>query len=852
MESLPSAILWHVPSRMCNRIRLSLVTLVAAASLLSVSALAQANRIPARIDNARRVTLRGHLHPEATAQNDEGPVDGALVLSRVTLMLAPSTAQHGALQQLLARQQDPASSDYHHWLTPEQYAGRFGVSQDDMNRVARWLESQHLPVIATARGRNWIAVRGAAADFETAFATRIHRYRVNGELHFANATEPTIPAALAHVVQSIRGLHDFRSKPRMRLASARPELSRPGFVSSYGTVFVGPDDLATIYNVQPLYTSGITGSGQKLAVVGQVELNLDDIRSYRSFFNLPPNDPQIILVPGTNPGNVSDDREESDLDLEMSGGIAPDANILFVDSDDVDVSLTYAIDQNLAPVISMSYGRCEAQSLPSDVSSTQSLAQQANAQGITWLAASGDSGAADCSPGTTSSRWNAVLSTDLPASLPEVTGVGGNTFNEGTGNYWAEANNANGGDALGYVPETAWNNGPLKGPAASGGGASSYFLKPAWQNGMNVPLDNARDVPDVAFNASNEHDVALIFSGGSSLGIGGTSAAAPLMAALVTLLNQYVVAQGLQSGPGLGNINPQLYSIVQTAPTAFHDITTGNNIISVTCSAQQRGCQSSSIGYSAGAGYDQVTGWGSLDAHAFFTAWANQTGPNGQGPPALSVLGNAAAFDQQYAPGMLLTMYGSRLSPETQSATSAPWPLQMQGVSVTINNITAPLYYVSPGQLSVQIPYETPVNISVTLTVRNNGSTVSTSFVAAAAAPGIFTDVNNAAVPYTTAARGETITLYLTGAGAVAPAIADGAGPRIDAAEASLPRPQQTVGVVVGGVTGSSVSAVIPPGYVGVTQVTYQVPATAPLGPQPVVVTLGSVSSAPATLIVTP
>ena len=209
-------------------------------------------------------------------------------------------------------------------------------------------------------------------------------------------------------------------------------------------------------------------------------------------------------------------------------------------------------------------------------------------------------------------------------------------------------------------------------------------------------------------------------------------------------------------------------------------------------------------------------------------------------------------LNQHYTPGMLLSIYGSRLSPVTQGATSTPWPVQMAGVSVSINNLKAPLYYVSPGQLSVQIPYETPVNTSVVLIVNNNGQTVTSSITTAAAAPGIFTDENDAPVPFTTASRGQTITLYLTGAGAVTPAIATGAGPKAGTALASLPRPQQAVTMTIGGVAVPSPSAVIPAGYVGVMQVTYLVPANAPLGRQPVVVTLGGISSPPATLTVTP
>ena len=278
---------------MLNKATLSLGSLFALGSLLSVPAIAQRNRVAEGIDNARRAGLAGHLHPKALPESDEGPVDPTLPLSRVTLVFEPSSDQQAELKQLLAEQQDPSSANYHRWLTPEQYAERFGVSQADVNRIASWLQSQQLAVTAVARGRNWIAASGTAADVESAFGTRLHRYRVNGDLHFANATEPTIPAVLQGVVKAVHGLHDFRMKPRMRPAEA--SAARPAFTSSHGNHYVGPGDVATVYNIQPLYSNGVTGSGQKLAVVGQTDIDLADIRQYRTFFNLPANDPQTIL-----------------------------------------------------------------------------------------------------------------------------------------------------------------------------------------------------------------------------------------------------------------------------------------------------------------------------------------------------------------------------------------------------------------------------------------------------------------------------------------------------------------------------------------------------------------------------
>jgi uncharacterized protein (TIGR03437 family) len=509
----------------------------------------------------------------------------------------------------------------------------------------------------------------------------------------------------------------------------------------------------------------------------------------------------------------------------------------------------------------MSYGSCELDNAQSDVASLEAMAKQANAQGITWFAASGDSGATDCAD-SGSGTSTGGLSVDTPASLPEVTGIGGTEFAEGGGTYWNQANDASGGSAKSYIPETAWNDTALDGsPSASGGGASVYFSKPSWQTGPGVPADSARDVPDIAITASADHDGFLIYSSdgcGGTRGstaacrqvVGGTSTGPPSFSGILALINQQISAGGAQSA-GLGNINPKLYSLAQSAASVFHDITTGDNKINATCPIRSRTpCTPGIVGYSAGPGYDQVTGWGSVDADALITAWTGKnigTGGKNTGPaPVINVAGNAAAYNQTYAPGMLLTLFGSNFSPDVLAASSVPLPAQLDGVSATINNMIAPMWYVSPGQINLQVPYEIPANSTATLNLNNNGQTTSVSFVVAAAAPGIFTDANGAPAGQASAERGDTATLFLTGAGAVSPIVADGAAPG-----SITPQPVQSVTVTIGSVTATTRYVGIPPGLVGVTQINYVVPNNVPLGRQPVVVTVGTVSSPPAMLNVT-
>jgi subtilase family serine protease len=410
----------------------------------------QGSRIAQRIDNSETVILKGNLNPRARSQYDQGRVEPDLRLGYITLMLKQSPQQQTQLKHLLAEQQDRSSPNYHNWLTPEQFAERFGVDRDDIHRIVSWLEEEGFAISHVARSRNWVSFTGTATQVEVAFHTEIHRYKVDGEIHFANATEPRIPRALDSVVMGLRGLDDFHPRPmgiERDLPNTNGHRWGPDFTDGAGNHFLAPDDLATIYDITPLYNAGFDGSGQRLAVVGQSDINLADLEAFRSIFHLSANDPQQILVPGSTDPGFTKDQGEADLDLEWSGAVAKNATIIYVNSTGVFNSAQYAIEQNLAPVISVSFGLCEPVVGSTDLSSLESLAQQANAQGITILAASGDSGAAGCDPAFTTAVASQGLTVNVPASLSEVTGVGGTEFNEGSGTYWG-GNGPNFGSAI--------------------------------------------------------------------------------------------------------------------------------------------------------------------------------------------------------------------------------------------------------------------------------------------------------------------------------------------------------------------------------------------------------------------
>jgi subtilase family serine protease len=658
---------------------------------------AQPDRIVAPIDGTETVVLKGNVHPKALPQYDQGPVEPSMRLPYITIVIKPTANQQAGLKRFLKEQQDPSSPNYRKGLTPEQYADRFGLSRRDIGAITKWLLSQGFAIVQVARGRDWIAFAGTADLVNKVFHTEIHNYQVDEELHYANASDPSIPIALAGVVVGLRGLNDFRMKPlglRKGAASGMffPDITPQPFYTAGSGTYLGPDDLATIYDIAPLYAAGIDGSGTKLVIVGQSDIVMSDIANFRAGFNLPANNPTVVLVPGSpDPGTA--DENEADLDLEWSGAVARKAAITLVNAASstggVFNSAQYAVDNDLAPVISMSYGLCESGLPISDIVSFEQLLQKANAENITFVAASGDSGAAACDTNPNEKSAINGLAVSYPASSPEVTGVGGNTFSGDVNNsnqYWNSSNNANGESAISYIPETAWNDTTLVGVLeASGGGASSCaiasgsgcagFPKPSWQAAL-TPKDNVRDVPDISMTASPNHDGYIVCTKGScptgnAAGIatavanfsiyGGTSASTPVFAGIVTLLNQSLGNTG--TGSGLGNINPTLYQAAQSASNVFHDVTTGSNI--VPCTQGTKGCPTTApfqYGYKAGQGYDQVTGLGSVDANLLVTQLTAKVG-------TIAALTISPASPVNFGASVTLTATVTPSSPSSQTPT---------------------------------------------------------------------------------------------------------------------------------------------------------------------------------------
>lgn len=600
-------------------------------------------RINASIDETKTIQLGGQVHRLARPEADRGRVAQDLPMERMVLILRGTDEQAAALEKFLVDVQDDSSPQYHKWLTPEEFGAKYGVAEGDVQAIGNWLTSRGFFVRKIAQNRRMLEFSGTAGQVSAAFHAEIHKFEIEGEEHFANANDPSIPAALAPVVSGIVSLHNIRHRSMHRLlreeSAPRKRTAAPFFNESDGQHVIGPWDFARIYNVAPVWDSGIDGSGQKIAIVARSNVWWGDFSTFQTYFNLPWTDPIAILT-GTDPG-VSDDGDvaEATVDVEWSNAVAKRAKVILVISqstnttDGVDLSSMYAVDNNVAPILNVSYGFCEADA--GSNSFYNSLWKQAAAQGISVVVSTGDNGSAGCDdPSKTAATRGFGI--NAIASTPHNVAVGGTLFTENGQNstYWSPTNDANHASALGYIPETVWNESGSDGLWAGSGGVSKIFATPSWQTGSGVPAadpnnSNAhhRYIPDVSLTAGL-HDgyFACIFTSCSGVDqqgqiqyhvVGGTSLTAPAFAGILALVNQ-------KTNSIQGNPNFHLYPLSSVAGI-YHDVTTGTN--AVACSAGT-GCDLVSkkmTGYAAGPGFDLATGWGSMDVNALVNNWGSIT-----------------------------------------------------------------------------------------------------------------------------------------------------------------------------------------------------------------------------------
>jgi len=695
----------------CERALIAIMAL----AIFTATARAQQEAVPRRItqaiDENNRTVLRGNTHPLARTEFDRGAAPPNLLLQRMLLVLQRSPAQEAALDTLLEQQQDPASPNFHHWLTPGQFGRQFGPADQDVQSIVAWLNSHGLQVNRISSGRTVLEFSGTASQLQEAFHTEIHNYKLDGEDHWANSRDPEIPSALRPVIAGIASLNNFRKHAMYRLAggvspsggrsgtsTAGPDLTivdcayNPLLRTAIPCYMLGPYDFATIYNVLPLWNANpaIDGTGVTIGIVGRTNINVEDANGFRSYFGLPANPPQVILD-GPDPGLVAGDELEALLDVEWSGGVAKGAAVKLVASestettDGVDLSALYIVDNNLADVMSTSYGECELFLGAAGNQFYSNLWQQAAAQGITAFVSSGDSGSAGCDvfQGLYPQPAQYGLQVNGLASTPYNVAVGGTDFSQlfNLDTYWNPTNDpVTQASAKGYIPETTWNqscsNAILVDPrvgygtdpeslcnstnipdftitlGASGGlsnctaptgitssSCAGGYSKPAWQSGPGVPNDGKRDLPDVSLFASAgfQGSFSAVCGVGCGylnvIGVGGTSVSSPAFAGLLALVNQ-------KTGSREGNANYSFYKLAanqqaancnasaQPAPTCiFNDIKSGT--IAMPCVTGLPNCVTSHpgdaigilSGYSTAAGYDLATGLGSVNASNMVQNW---------------------------------------------------------------------------------------------------------------------------------------------------------------------------------------------------------------------------------------
>lgn len=527
------------------------------------------------VDNQNRITLHGNVRPMPKRARDLGAVDINTPASRVLLLLKRPAGQEAALQQYIAAAHTPGSGSYHRWLTPAQIGSEFGPAESDVQAVVAWLQSQGFVVARVSAARTTIEFSGTAGQVESAFATRIHSFQLDGVHHVSNVSNPQIPAALAPVIAGISPLNDFHphamhTAPRGRTAipaatSANPhaltvqprssmaEITVPKSNGSGNYYFLTPADAATIYNtpnstLNKNHTGSLnlTGAGVTIGIAGDSNVDLSNISNYRGLFlpGLPSITPTVV-VDGSDPGTGGGDEVEALLDLEVAGGIAPGANLTLYTSQDTTfqsglfLAIQRALDDNQVGILNVSFGGCEAYQGQSGNAEILNFWEQAAAQGISVTVSTGDSGAAGCDNPNTEASATQGLQVNGIGSTPFNVAVGGTDFNQNSSNeaqYWNGTNDTNTWEsAKGYIPELPWNdstssNGALANntPATysgstaisgAGGGVSGCLTASIDQNGNVSACTGAYPKPSwqSSFGSANARqipDVSLFAADG--------------------------------------------------------------------------------------------------------------------------------------------------------------------------------------------------------------------------------------------------------------------------------------------------------------------------------------------------
>jgi trimeric autotransporter adhesin len=637
------------------------------------------------VDESRLVQLSGGMPRQLRGAKDLGALDASQPSGRILLLLKRSNKQEADLQSFLQQSHQPGSASFHKWLTPQSFGQRFGLADSDVQQVNGWLQSHGLTVAKVSKGKNVVEFSGTVGQINEAFHTSIHKYDANGTTHYANATEPKVPAALAPAIAGVTQLNDIHPKSMIKTLGqstynpkthkGTPQWTYPDGAGYPDFYYLAPEDFATEYDVKPVYAAGITGAGQTIGILNDSNIDLSLVAAYRKLFGLPATLPQVI-IDGSDPG-INGDAGEAYLDVENAGAIAPGATIkLYIAGEygfgaggGLIFSIVRAVDDDDASILSLSFGESEYDLETAGNQFFNSMWEQAAAQGQTVLVSTGDSG--------TVIDWG--LDVNGLASTPWDIAVGGSDFyytDYATGgasivNFWTDTNDPNLGSLQKPVTEQPWNTTQYglndityeslisqeQSTAAGSGGASdcavgnidpvtynpdciSGYAKPTWQAGVGVPNDSVRDLPDISLFAANGPngtawatcafpgdcvDVDPVTGATFVTGVGGTSASAPAMAGVMALIDQKYGAQG--------QANFTLYPVAAQFPATIKPIDIGSN--NTNCFAYgvgyYIGCIADPDGdgffsfqvYNATPGFDLASGLGSLDVNQLLTNWGS-------------------------------------------------------------------------------------------------------------------------------------------------------------------------------------------------------------------------------------
>jgi len=595
----------------------------------SASASAPASRIAGDWRNTAPVAIPNSKPPMNASASDLGAAPSSQVLSRMLLLLAPAPARQQALAAELASLQDSSSPHYRQWLTPSAFAQAYSNSPSDVAAVTAWLESQGFMVAPLPAGFGWVEFSGTAAQVEQAFGAQIHLVTTPGGTRLVLTTGISVPGALAPLVAGLVSLDGVLSTPA--LTAPQPLTVSPAdlaaLTSPANAAALTPRLVAQLLDFA--FTSADStnnrGAGETIAIVSRSNVNSADIAAFRLAFGLPVS-PLAIALNGPDPG-VTNDQAEATLAASWAGAAAPGAQILLAPAattsatDGIDLSLAVIVDQHLANVAAVGYSACEASLSPAHQAFYAALYQQASAEGISIIAASGDSGAAACTPAGGTAPVTTGLAVNALASTPWNTVVG-------VAGYEA------GGAAAGSTALAAWSPVNPADPAyAGGGGSSTLYARPGWQpipaqlTTGGITVTRNRFLPDLALPTAIDSGfnpgLAFCFSSstvssGPSSGCtlvrsGGSSVATAIFAGVAALIDQKYGAQG--------NLAPSLYATSRTGGV-FNDVQQGT--AQLPCAAGSAGCGAGGqIGYTAASGYDLATGLGVPDVQQLVNHFAS-------------------------------------------------------------------------------------------------------------------------------------------------------------------------------------------------------------------------------------